>query len=42
VEKVKQGYSATAAGIELMAMADKKKLWRAPPPPSVTNKRRRK
>lgn len=42
VEKVKQGYSATAAGIELIALADKKGLWRSPPPPSVTNRRRRK
>ena len=42
VEKVKQGYSATAAGIELIALADKRGLWRVPPPPNVTNQRRRK
>jgi len=41
VEKVKQGYSATAAGIELIALADKKGMWRDPPPPNVTNRRRK-
>lgn len=41
VEKVKQGYSATAAGIELIALADKRGMWRDPPPPKVTNRRRK-
>lgn len=31
------GYIATKAGIALMKEADKAKLWRSPPPPSVTN-----
>jgi hypothetical protein len=31
------GYIATKAGLALMKEADKAKLWRSPPPPSVTN-----
>ena len=31
------GYTATKAGLALMKEADKAKLWRSAPPPSVTN-----
>jgi len=40
VERGKQGYKPTEAGAKLMAAADKKGMWNAPPAPKKTNPRR--
>jgi DNA-binding MarR family transcriptional regulator len=40
VERGKEGYKPTEAGIALMAAADKKGRWNAPPARAKTNKRR--
>jgi len=41
VEKVKHGYTATAAGMELIALADKERRWMKAPSIEVTNVRRK-
>lgn len=42
IERGKQGYKPTEAGIKLMKAADKKGRWNTPPAPKITNVRRNK
>ena len=41
VQKQGKGYVPTKDGIKLIKAADKQGLWQTPPPPSITNRRRR-
>lgn len=41
VKKIGRGYEVTVAGRNLIISANMKGMWRATPPPEVTNQRRR-